>query len=81
MVDSITPAVCRAARALVALTQPELAEKARVGLSTVHNFEAGRTTPNAKNMADIIAALEKAGVDFVPENGGGPGVRLKKGKR
>jgi hypothetical protein len=29
----------------------------------------------------IIAALEKAGVEFIEENGGGPGVRLRKAKR
>ena len=66
---------------MVGLSQAELADEARVGLSTVKNFEAGRSVPYAKNMADIIAALEGAGVEFVDENGGGPGVRLKKTKR
>lgn len=54
---------------------------ARVGLSTAKNFETGRSVPYAKNMADIIAALESAGVEFVEENGGGPGVRLKKARK
>ena len=57
-----------------------LAEKARVGLSTIHNFEVGTSVPNLKNMTEIIFALETAGVQFIEENGGGPGVRLKKGR-
>ena len=81
MPDAITPAVCKAARALAGLNQSELATAAKVGESTIHNFEVGRSVPNAKNMADIIAALEKAGVEFIEENGGGPGVRLAKPKR
>ena len=78
MPETISPAICKAARALVGLTQPQLAEKARVAKSTIANFETALSVPNAKNMADIIAALEAAGVEFVEENGGGPGVRLRK---
>ena len=81
MPETITPSQSRGARAMLDLSQSDLASAARVGLSTVQNFEAGRSVPNSKNMADIIAALEAAGVEFVEENGGGPGVRLKKGKR
>ncbi|HEY8008619.1 MAG TPA: hypothetical protein VIE66_17915 [Methylocella sp.] len=29
----------------------------------------------------LRAALESAGVEFIAENGGGPGVRLKKARR
>jgi DNA-binding XRE family transcriptional regulator len=79
--DQITPAQCRGARAMLGLSQPDLAEAAKVGKSTVVNFETGRTVPVSKNMADIIAALESAGVEFVEENGGGPGVRLKKARK
>jgi len=80
MSESITPDQCRAGRALVGMAQPELAKAAKVGLSTVSNFEQGRSVPNAKNMTDIIAALAAAGVEFIAENGGGPGVRLRKSK-
>lgn len=73
----LTPAQCRAARGLVGLSQAELAVSARVGLSTVKNFENGRSTPMRKNLTDIITALETAGVEFIPENGGGAGVRLR----
>jgi DNA-binding XRE family transcriptional regulator len=76
MVDTITPEQCRGSRAMLGMSQTALAEAARVGLSTIQNFEAGRSVPNAKNMADIIAALVAAGVEFIEQNGGGPGVRL-----
>jgi hypothetical protein len=77
----LTPAQCRAARGLVAISQSELAAAANVGESTVRNFEAGRSVPMANNLEAIAAALEKAGVEFIDENGGGAGVRLAKRTR
>ena len=75
---SIGPEQSRAARGLIAWSQQELADAANIGLSTIRNFEAGRSTPVANNLAAIRAALESAGVEFIAENGGGAGVRLKK---
>ena len=77
----MTPAQCRAARALIEFSQAELAAKAKVGQSTVRNFEAGRTIPVANNLDAIRRVLETAGVEFIAENGGGPGVRLRNAKR
>lgn len=74
----MTPAQCRAARGLVDISQAELASAARVGLSTVRNFEAGRSIPVENNLTAIRRALEERGVAFVAENGGGAGVRLAK---
>lgn len=74
----MTPAQCRAARGLVDLSQADLAAAARVGVSTVRNFEAGRSVPVENNLLAIQSALEARGVAFVPENGGGAGVRMAK---
>jgi len=71
----VTPGQCRAARALIDWTQPRLAEAAQLGLSTVVDFERARRTVSAEATAAIRAALEAAGVEFIPENGGGVGVR------
>ena len=76
----LSPAQVRAARGLVDWSQSDLASKAGVGPSTVRNFEAGRSTPIDNNLAAIRAALESAGVEFIAENGGGAGVRLRKGR-
>ena len=76
----MTPSQCRAARGMLDLSQAELAARSNVGLSTVKNFEGGRSVPVANNLAAMKAALEAAGVQFIPENGGGAGVRLAKPK-
>ena len=64
--------------ALADMSQQQLAEAANVGMSTVRNFEAGRSTPMANNLDALRRALEAVGVEFIPENGGGAGVRLRK---
>lgn len=73
----LTPAQCRAARGLVDWSQAQLATASNVGLSTVRNFEAGRSVPVANNLSAIVRALEAAGIEFIPENGGGAGVRWR----
>ena len=74
----LNAAQCRAARGLADMSQQQLAEAANVGMSTVRNFEAGRSTPMANNLDALRRALEAVGVIFIPGNGDGPGVRLRK---
>jgi transcriptional regulator with XRE-family HTH domain len=74
----ITPSQSRAARGLLEWSQSELASRSNLGLSTIRDFEKGRRVPTANNLVGIQSALETAGIAFIPENGGGPGVRLRK---
>jgi transcriptional regulator with XRE-family HTH domain len=76
----ITPAQCRAARGLLDWTQQKLADRAGVGIVTVRQVEAGLSEPRRATLEVIRRALEAAGVAFIDENGGGPGVRLRKGQ-
>ena len=75
---ALTPATCRAARSLIDMTQRQLADAAQVGLSTVKAFEGRQTAPMTNNLLAMQGALEAAGIQFIPENGGGAGVRLRK---
>ena len=63
------------------LTQPKLASVAGLGLSTIVDFERARRPVSIEVIQAIRSALEDAGVEFIGENGGGPGVRLCKGRR
>jgi DNA-binding transcriptional regulator YiaG len=74
----ITPEQVRAGRALLNMSQTMLAKLANLGLSTVVDFEKSRRRVSDAALQDMRAALQSAGVIFVSENGGGPGVRLKK---
>ncbi len=74
----MTPAQCRAARALVGLSQDDLARASQVAKATIAAFELDQRQPYARTLAALREALEAAGVVFVPENGEGVGVRLKK---
>ena len=70
----------RAARALLRWSTEELARQASLGLNTVKRAEAkdGKTSLTAANELAIRRACEGAGVEFIDENGGGPGVRMRK---
>jgi len=73
----------RGARAMLGITQAELARRSRVSLPTIKRLELGKGAlgAHASTLANLQRALEAAGVDFIAEDGGGPGVRLKKRKR
>lgn len=77
----IRPQQIRAARALLGLSQRELAKIADVAISTVKRIEAaGDLTGSARTLWSLQTSLEQAGVVFISgDEGGGPGVRLREG--
>ena len=76
-VAAISPEQCRAARAVLKLSQTELARAAGLGRSTLADYERATRTPTSENLAAIRVALEGAGIAFIDPDGGGPGVRLR----
>ena len=73
--DTMTPAQCRAARALLNWTQNELAAAAEVDEATVRNFENERSAHQPATLAMMRGALEDSGVEFT--NGRQLGVKMK----
>ncbi|WP_339863484.1 helix-turn-helix transcriptional regulator [Paremcibacter congregatus] len=76
----ITAEQLRSARALVRMEQKELAEKTEISVPTIRRLEgaSGILSTSAERMHRLQSVLEAAGVEFIPENGGGAGVRMKK---
>jgi predicted transcriptional regulator len=70
----------KAARALLAWSQGDLARASNVSEPTIKRLEAndGEIGGRSETAEKIRSALEAAGVEFIPENGSGAGVRLKK---
>jgi predicted transcriptional regulator len=73
----------RGARAILRLSQADLAKAASVSLETIKRLEAmdGELKVRLDTVTKIKEALEKGGVEFIPENGGGAGVRLAKRRK
>jgi transcriptional regulator with XRE-family HTH domain len=67
------------ARAALNWSLQTLADASGVHRNTISNFETGKFGGDPSTLEAIRAALEAAGVEFIAENGGGPGVRLRKG--
>ena len=78
---SITAAQCRAARGLLGWTQQTLADRARIGTVAINQLENEVSQPRRATLDVIRRAFEEGGVDFIDENGGGAGVRLRKPSR
>ena len=66
------------ARAALDWTVRDLAETAGLHRNTINNIEVGRYAGDPKTLELIEKTLRAAGVEFIDENGGGPGVRLRK---
>lgn len=70
-----------AARAMLEMTRAELAAKVGLSSTGLSNIENGLADPKVSTMEAIRKALEGAGVEFIPEDTKGAGVRFKKPKR
>jgi hypothetical protein len=70
----------RAARALLRWSALDLAEASKVGVATIRRVEVidGEISVTQANEAALRHALEAAGVEFIDDNGGGAGVRLRR---
>ena len=74
----ITPTLSRAARVLLGWQQGDLAEHSSVGINTIRRFEGGKSSPHRSTLKLLTETFEKAGIEFLGTDGGGPGVRLRK---
>src|SRR5206468_3955143 len=79
----LTSAQIRAARALLRWSAEDLARQSILGVTTIRRAELteDQTSMTAANDLAVRRALEVAGVEFIDENGGGPGVRLRQRAR
>ena len=80
MLSALTSAQIRAARSLIRWSAEDLARESSLSVATIRRAELAddETSMTAANNLAVRRALEAAGVEFIDENGGGPGVRLRK---
>jgi DNA-binding XRE family transcriptional regulator len=76
----VTSAQVRMARGALNWTVRDLAEATGLHRNTITNIEVGRYVGNQESLSLIESIFVRAGVEFIAENGGGAGVRLKKAK-
>ena len=79
----LTSAQIRAARALLRWSAEDLARETALSVAPIRRAELAEdeTSMTTANGMAVRDALESAGVEFIDENGGGPGVRLRKHQR
>jgi hypothetical protein len=79
MARPLTSSQIRAARALLRWSAEELAQQSLLSVATIRRAELteGNTSMTAANDLAVRRALEAAGVEFIDDDGGGPGVRLR----
>jgi transcriptional regulator with XRE-family HTH domain len=66
---TLSPAQCRAARALLNWSQEDLVRRSRITKKTIADFERGATQPRLQTLAQIRTAFDAAGVEFLNGNG------------
>ena len=73
----IEPRACRGARAMLMISQADLADEAGINLRTLMDFETGKVEAHNATKASIETALQKLGVEIIrPGDGKGMGVRF-----
>ena len=77
----LSGAQVKAARFLLKITQPELAEASGVAERTIQRFESDESIPKDSNLDKIVSELERRGIEFIngdrpPSSGDGMGVRV-----
>ena len=77
----MTSAQLRMARAALNWTVRDLADATGLHRNTITNIEVGRYAGDPATLVLIRKTLFEAGVEFIDENGGGAGVRLRKAQR
>jgi len=77
----VVGAQIRAARGLLNLSAQELADLAKLSRGTIQRAELETAPVTTANGERIVETLERQGIIFLPSNGEGPGVRLRKKKR
>jgi predicted transcriptional regulator len=80
VVSMITPRQIRAARALLGWSQQQLADKAIVSLNALTRLEKGKVDSRVSTVAAIEKALTKSGIEFLPIDTKGEGVRFRSPK-
>jgi transcriptional regulator with XRE-family HTH domain len=65
------------ARAALEWSLKDLAERSQVNHVTINRFEKGQAESNPSTLAALARALEAAGIEFIADNGGGAGVRMR----
>jgi hypothetical protein len=80
-VSDMTPAQCKAARALAGINAMELATRSGIDSAVLHEFESGLSQPKAEFIDAVTLAFDAIGIGFITRDAtspaGGEGVRLK----
>lgn len=74
---TLTAGQCRAARALLDWSREDLARESKVSRAAIADFETAKRQVRERTTDDLLSALEAAGIEFIPANGGGAGVRFR----